>query len=219
MIDVGTWDLTIPEGTPAKTISTSQLKKGYQSKYFRKDGVQIEFWSPVTGTSTQGSTYPRSELRETYSFGFKRNWKYTAAHNQMRAKLSVDQVPSSGKIIIGQIHALNHPYPYLKVVYSQIRGVGYVTVEIRAKPTDSKSPTVMTYPSMPLGHEFTYDINLSKSGLLTTKINGLTHQEQIDPAWGKLYMYFKAGAYVIDNEGPVTEGGRVTFQELKARHY
>jgi len=219
MIDVGTWDLTIPEGTPAITITTSQLKKGYQSQYFLNNGAKIEFWAPVTGTSTQGSTFPRSEFRETYSFGLKRNWKYTSAHNQMTARLAVDQVPSSGKIIIGQIHAADHPYPYLKVVYTHVRDVGYVTIEIRSTPDDPKSPTVLTYPSMPLGHEFTYDINLSKTGLLTTKINGLTHQEQIDPAWRDLFMYFKAGAYVIDNEGPVTEGGRVRFHELKARHY
>lgn len=219
MIDVGTWNLTIPEGTPAITISTSQLNKGYQSQYFRRDGSKIEFWSPVTGTSTKGSTYPRSELRETYSFGYARNWKYSSSNHQMNARLTVDAVPSSGKVIIGQIHALNHPHPYLKVIYSEVRGTGYVTVEIRKKPTDAKSPVVLTYPGMPLGHEFSYDVQLSKSGLLTTTINGLTHQEQIDSSWKNLYFYFKAGAYVIDNEGPATEGGRVSFHELNARHY
>ncbi len=219
MIDLNTWDLTIPEGKPATTITTGQLQKGYQSKYFKKDGSQVVFWAPVTGTTTKGSSYPRSELREAYSTGVKRNWKYTAAsNNRLSARLAVEKVPSEGRIIIGQIHAKDLSAPYLKVIYNQIRGVGYVTVEARKKPKDAKSPVIMSYTGMPLGQTFTYDEQLSKKGLLKVAINGQTYQEQINSNWNKYYLYFKAGSYVTDNKGPSIEGGRVRFLDLRASH-
>jgi hypothetical protein len=31
-------------------------------------------------------------------------------------------------------------------------------------------------------------------------------------------LYFKAGAYIQDNEGPSDEGGRVTFFHLNSLH-
>jgi len=217
MMDV-TWNLTIPEGTPAITITTAQLRQGYQSQYFKRDGKSYVFWAPVTGGTTKGSTYPRSELRETYTTGALHNWKYNAADNRLTARLAVEEVPSSGRIIIGQIHAKDVSAPYLKVIYNEIRGVGYVTVEVRKKPSDSKSPVVMTYTGMPLGQQFSYDVQLSKKGLLKVAINNQTYQEQIDSSWANYYMYFKAGAYVTDNQGPATEGGRVRFYALSATH-
>lgn len=219
MIDLATWNLTIPEGEPAVIVSTQTLNQGYQSQFFQRDGSVLEFWVPVTGGTTKGSQYPRSELRQTLTNGKNHDWRYTAANNELSARVAVDQVPSSGKVILGQIHAKNHPYPYVKVVYHYVREAGYVTVEVREKPLDAKSPVVMTYPNMPLGQEFEYEVKLSKSGQLSLRINGLTHQEQINSTWRFLNFYFKAGAYAIDNEGPSTEGARVRFSALSARQY
>ena len=66
MIDLSTWNLSIPVGTPPATIDTPKLLSGFKGKYFQAEGSSVQFWSPVTGTRTENAIYPRSELRETY---------------------------------------------------------------------------------------------------------------------------------------------------------
>jgi hypothetical protein len=78
---------------------------------FQAEGSNVQFWTPVTGTRTENAIYPRSELRETYADGRLRNWTYPEADNYLRATLAVNQVPSSGKIVIGQIHAYDSQKP------------------------------------------------------------------------------------------------------------
>ena len=47
-----------------------------------------------------------------------RNWTYPDADNFLRATLAVNQVPSSsGKIVIGQIHAYDSQKPLIKLEY------------------------------------------------------------------------------------------------------
>ncbi|WBJ11314.1 hypothetical protein PALA55_03934 [Pseudomonas aeruginosa] len=65
MPDLSTWNLTIPQGRPAITISTSQLQRDYRSDYFQRTADGIRFWVPVNGSHTRNSEFPRSELRET----------------------------------------------------------------------------------------------------------------------------------------------------------
>lgn len=218
MIDFNDWNLTIPEQTPAQVIATTVVKAGYQDRYFYRTDSGVVFWAPVTGTHTQGSVYPRSELRETYEDGKQRNWYYKDAMNELSASLTVKQVPSSGRIVIGQIHSKDSSTPFLKILYKQVRGTGYVYLELRNKPGDSKSPTVMTYTGMPLGAPFRYEIDLAKSGELRVDINGLVHNSKINSAWASKRLYFKAGVYTLDNTGPSSEGGRVEFHDLWVSH-
>ncbi|RMU37326.1 Alginate lyase, partial [Pseudomonas syringae pv. primulae] len=92
-MDLGSYQLSIPVGSPPKTITTAQLVKGYDGKYFKSKSDSIVFWSPVTGTKTENAKYSRSELRETWSDGTLHNWVYPDADNYLNAKLEVDQVP------------------------------------------------------------------------------------------------------------------------------
>jgi len=218
MIDLSQWNLTIPERIPAHTIETKIVKAGYRDRYFYRSGTNLVFWAPVTGTSTGGSTYPRSELRETFSDGKLRNWYYREGSHSLRAALTVQQVPSSGKIVVGQIHNKDNPTPYLKIVYQQVRGTGYINVELRKKPMDAKSPVVMTYKGMPLNTRFSYALDVSKQGDLRVAINGQVYSGKIDRGWADKRFYFKAGVYTIDNQGPASEGGRVVFHQLSAVH-
>lgn len=221
MIDLYHWSLTIPEQEPARIIEAAQIQAGYSSKYFyRTDSdATVTFWAPVTGTTTKGSSYPRSELRETHSNGKERNWLYgESASSYLRASLAVKKVPSSGKIVIAQIHAEDAPHPLLKIQYRQVRGVGYVDLTLRDKPYDDKSPIVMSYKSMPLDTRFDYSVNLSREGMLRVNIAGLEHSEKIDSAWAKKQLYFKTGVYTLDNSGPSTEGGKATFYKLNVGH-
>lgn len=178
----------------------------------------VFFWAPVTGATTGGSVYPRTELRETFKNGKKRNWRYREGSHSLRASLEVTQLPSTRKVVIGQMHAKDTPRPYIKLVYREERGVGYVNVELRHRPSDVKSPVVMTYKSMPLDTRFNYSIDVSRTGKLKVAINSLEYHGQIDKAWASKYFYFKAGMYTLDNQGPRSEGGRAKFYSLSAVH-
>ncbi len=41
MIDLSTWNLSIPEGSPPATIETSQLVQGFQDQYFHSDSGTV----------------------------------------------------------------------------------------------------------------------------------------------------------------------------------
>src|SRR5262245_3266470 len=87
MIDLSTWNLTLPVGEPAVVIETAQLVGGYQDPYFQSSSTGVYFWVPVNGSTTANASYPRSELRETYADGQLRNWTYAGADNVLSANL------------------------------------------------------------------------------------------------------------------------------------
>lgn len=218
MIDLSTWNITVPEQVSARTVETRLVKAGFSNKYFYRNGRAIVFWSPVTGTTKGSSSFPRSELRETFKDGKLRNWYYREGTHTMRASLAVNQVPSEGRIVIGQVQSKDNPTPFVKLVYTQLRGVGYVQVMVRHRPYDVKSPMVMTYKSMPLNYPFTYTLQVTKAGQLKVNVAGLRYEEKIHPAWAKKRFYFKAGVYTLDKHGPSTEGGKATFSALSVTH-
>ena len=111
--DLSHWYLGLPidssggtSGTSA-SISVVQLVSGYvHPSYFYTgtDGSMV-FWAPVNGATTSGSSYPRSELREQIVPGDNySNWSGYGTH-VLSAQCKVTQVPSVGKVIIGQIHS------------------------------------------------------------------------------------------------------------------
>ncbi|MDH2201402.1 polysaccharide lyase family 7 protein [Pseudomonas oleovorans] len=53
MLDLSTWNLSIPTEPTPITITTQRLNNGYESRYFRRnaDG-SVTFWVPVTGSTT-----------------------------------------------------------------------------------------------------------------------------------------------------------------------
>ncbi len=218
MIDLSTWNLTIPEEAPAYTVSTATLNQDYTSNYFQQVGSTLFFWAPVTGTATRGSVYPRTELRETLASGELHNWHYGTGSHRLDVSMAVTQVPSSGKTIIGQIHSKDNSKPFAKIVYRYYNGVGYVGLEIREKPEDAASPVVLAYKGVPLHYPFDYSFDIRNGNQLTVNLHGLTYSTTIDPSWDGKRFYFKAGMYVIDNEGPETEGGRVEMYSLGLQH-
>ena len=100
MLDLSTWNLTIPQRGPAATISTAMLNRDYQSPYFQRNVNGVEFWVPVNGAHTNGTEYPRTELRETARNGALSFWRYPKADNLLVATLRVDMVPSSRRMLI-----------------------------------------------------------------------------------------------------------------------
>jgi len=218
MIELATWNLTIPVGTPAKVIDTPRLVDGYSDQYFRS-GDKLFFWAPVTGSSTAKSEFPRSELRETLSDGTLRNWTYPEANHRLKAVLKVNQVPSIGRIVIGQIHIYQGEGPLLKVEYQYdaARKKGDVIGNYRLKP-GSEDVTIVIARDIALGKTFSYEVRFSSAGYLNVDSQGYSWGKQISSSWKNKKLYFKAGVYALDNTGYKNEGGQVTFSQLDVAH-
>lgn len=218
MIDLDTWNLSIPVGSPAITIDTPKLATGYKDGFF-KSGDTLFFWAPVTGSVTKSAKYPRTELRETKPDGSLYNWKYSAADNMLRAAVAVNQVPSSGKIVIGQIHCFKSTEPMLKLEYQwkDAKRLGNIVAKFRATP-DSEPEVITVAEKVPMNQRFTYTIHLTPSGALTVNAAGFQWGTKVASSWASEDLYFKAGVYTQDNTGYATEGGAATFYKLAVEH-
>lgn len=223
-IDLSCWRLELPTGTAngPDRIPTPQLVAGYSSQYFMPSATGIEFWCPVTGVTTSGSKYARTELREAHVDGSVYNWTYTNFDSSLSATLSVTQVPSNGKIAVAQIHdsgagGISHQSMLELLFDSRAR---QIYAQYRNLPTDSSNqPNVILSTDVSVGDTFSYNIRLSHDGALSIAVNGVVKfTKQMDSAWAQQGLYFKAGDYLRDNAGPDTEGGRVVFTDLVVVH-
>ncbi|CAI8722521.1 Alginate lyase [Pseudomonas sp. IT-P253] len=220
MIDLATWNLSVPVGNPPYTVDTQKLVDGFKDQYFHSDTGTLFFWTPVTGSKTVNAKYPRTELRETYSNGTLHNWLYPEADNSLHATLAVNQVPSSGKIVIGQIHAYNSQKPLVKVEYQYktTTQTGNIVAKVRMHPDDDEGRVITIATGVKLGQEFSYLIHLSPGGALGISAAGYQWDTDISTTWRDKPLYFKAGVYVQDNTGYTSEGGQVTFSTLDIDH-
>src|SRR6185503_2715159 len=187
------------------SVEAAQLLAGYTNTWFYTgaDGAMV-FWAPVTGGTTPNSTYPRSELREQINPPDNTiNWPPSGTHI-MDAQCKVTVLPSTGKVIIGQIHSyLGEARPLLKFVYDN----GVIDAQLKRSPT-ADTDVHYTFSSVAFNTLITYRI-LYVDGLLTMTINGVTRTANVfanDPEWADQEHYFKAGSYVQDNSGSSTEG-------------
>src|SRR5262249_12958987 len=138
--------------------------------------------------------------------------------------LAVNQVPSTGKIVIGQIHDNGaggiSDQPLIKLVYeyNSTTGTATIVAQIRSTPTSSNTNYTLA-TGIKLNTQFSYQIELRSDLTLSVQINGVTqYSKPIDPIWESQGMYFKAGSYVQDNVGTSTEGGEVSFYALTVTH-
>ena len=218
MIDLNTWNLTLPVGNPT-VIETPALAAGYNDRYFQQLNGKLYFVQPVTGSTTRNAKYARSELRETKRNGDLNNWTYPKAHHYLRAGLTMTQVPSIGKVVIGQIHAQNDTKPMVKVEYQykHDKSAGNVVAKVRVKPGGTEVVHTLVQ-NVPLNQRITYSIGLSAGGTLSVWVNQSNWKGKLDSGWATKPLYFKAGVYHPDNVGPSTEGSRATFEKLQIEH-
>ena len=220
MIDLATWNLSVPVGSPPYTVETTKLVDGFKDQYFHSDTGTLFFWTPVTGTRTENASYPRTELRETYSNGTLKNWYFPDADNFLRATLTVSKVPSTGKIVIGQIHAFKSQKPMVKLEYQykDYSETGNIVAKVRMHPDDDTARVITIATGIKLDREFSYLIHLSPGGALGISAAGYQWDTNISAMWRDKPLYFKAGVYVQDNTGYTSEGGEVTFSKLDIDH-
>jgi Alginate lyase/Immunoglobulin domain len=201
------------------SITAAQLTGGYSNAlYFYTgpvDGAMV-FWAPVTGATTPNSSYPRSELREQLiPPSNSTNWLPYGNH-LLSAQCRVTQVPSTGKVIIGQIHCYTgNARPLLKLQYNN--GV----IEALVKTNSNYDPDFKFYfQNVGLSNLISYQIH-QENGWLTTTVNGSNQAINVfvtDPDWATNGLYFKAGSYCQDNVGDTNEGARLAFYALTRSH-
>lgn len=156
---------------------------------------------------TGSSKYPRTEGRQTLpdsSASF--NWVPGSARHSMAGRGRLEAAPSNGKVIIGQIHAVNSPNPFLMVTWWS----GSVRIESRNVPLGSARTLIEK--AVPLGQPFDYGVQVDELGELSVSLDELRSASAVSSTWKSLQFYFKAGAYVIDNKGLATEGGLVVYE-------
>jgi hypothetical protein len=168
----------------------------------------MTFWAPVPGATTSGSSYPRSELREQISPpSNSSNWFGFGTHT-LDAECRVTQIPSTAKVIIGQIHGYTgEALPLVKLQYNN----GTIEALIKTNANDSLTDRKYVYSFVGLSNSITYQIKMV-NGLISVTVNGQTQSLdvfQTDPNWATNTLYFKAGSYCQDNVGNTNEGGRV----------
>ncbi len=221
--DLSHWKLTLPVNSDgaaagkAMEVFPDQLSAGYVNPeyfYTDKDGAMV-FWCPVTGARTENTNYARCELREVIDpTDDNVCWSAQGTHT-MDARCRVMEVPSGLKVVIGQIHGYGKTSPLIKLQYYK----GRVEALVKTKPRKGKD-IKLTFPDVGLDNDFDYQIKLDE-GLLNITVNGSTQSKNVfemDPAWAEQTLYFKAGVYPQDNEGPATEGARVAFSKLSVSH-
>jgi len=189
-----------PEKPPADLVWTDP--KGHTN-----------FWCSVQGNTSGSSSSPRTESRETLpNSGEPYNWQVGNAVHTMSGRVRLELVPSSGKVIVGQIHANKASNPYLMLTWWN----GVARVDIRDVP-GSQTSKVLSVPCQ-LGEAFDYSLVIDSSRTITLTINGQSYQTKVSSLWDAYPFYFKAGAYVIDTEGPITEGGWVVYESFDVSH-
>lgn len=217
--DLSHWKLTLPRDDAGDTTGEAAEVKNpqlatYSSEFFYTgtDGAMV-FWCPVIGATTSGATAPRTELREQMVAGSSSiNWSNSGTH-VLRAQCRVTQLPDTGAVIIGQVHG----YPSQRLIKLQ-QDATRVQVYIRTSLTDG-GDTKFTW-NIPTNTLLNYEIKVV-DGEAIISVNGVTNRHNFladDPAWNTITYYYKAGAYLQDNAGPLTEGGRVSFYQISVTH-
>jgi len=214
--DLSHWSLTLPD-PHASVISPLELAAGLTNQYFYTcaDGGMV-FRCPVTGGTTSGSSFPRCELREMLDPWDNRvNWSPYGTHI-LSAQCRVLRVPSTGRVVIGQIHCyLGGAPPLVKLEFND----GVVLAAVKLVSTVS-SDTRFPMAEVELGEDIHYQIGLA-NGEVILAVNGVTQSLNVfatDPAWADQTYYFKAGNYCQDNFGTPEEESTVSFAQLSVEH-
>jgi len=172
------------------------------------------YWCSVTGGKSGSSSSPRTESRETLpDSNVSHNWtaNFEERHT-MSGTVRVELAPTSGKVIVGQIHAEKAPNPFLMVTWWN----GVARVDMRDTPNND-ARKVLSVPC-PLSKSFKYIIEIDEDNMLYINLNGLEIAVPVRTEWEQYPFYFKAGAYVIDKVGPVEEGGWVVYEQFDFSH-
>lgn len=208
------FDLQLPTGADGKpeTIKGNELA-AYNSRFFQKTEDGLTFFAPVGGVRTANSNFPRSELaqRDAWMLG-------DDMPHSLNATLTVNQAPSSRDIVVGQLHEKTvngeKPRPPIELHWRNGKVIASV---LQADTLTAGRKDIVLADNVPLGQPFSYAMNVLPNGNVNISVGGQTQSIQLDPSFRDRNLYFKAGAYVQDNQGGNNEGGQVTFSGLNMK--
>jgi len=202
--DLSIWNLQLPIGSTGSptTIPPSTLEgctTGYQDpsrQYFFTESGDGALVMKVPGSpassgcvTTPNSLHCRTELREVAPS----SWSPNDGLNRLAVTLAVDVPDESAKgTVIGQVHIDDSvsSKPVCELYYNQA-GTIQMGVEFNSTGGNESFTTIGT---IPVGQQFTYEINYS-SNILTVSLNGGTPKTLSTFDLDAPLSYFKVGNY------------------------
>ncbi|WP_278353273.1 polysaccharide lyase family 7 protein [Chryseobacterium gleum] len=187
--------LPIPKNNSITIIKGSDIEQfSSDNFYFSPQDSSIRFFCSSNGKTTQGSHFPRTELRQI------KEWNFENQHS-LRVKMAVLQQPGTGKIIIGQIHGHSKGTEALKIWWNN----GEIQAGFK-KEVNDKEERITLLKNVSLDQTFDYSIQQNNADVLVT-VNQQTVSFHFGDSWKTESVYFKAGNYLQDNnQSPVTSG-------------
>lgn len=205
--DLKNWKLTLPIGEDEHPLEVFPIGS-YSNEYFRQnpDGT-IKFRCPVTGVTTSGSGYPRSELREMDGTA-KAEWGNGSGLHTLKGGVEVYVLPEGKReVVVAQIH---DPYDDVVMLLVTVEGV-YASW---SKYPNSGSERVQLLSGDWRGRRLDYLISASPTIGVKVDVNGRTSQKSktISKA------YFKFGLYLQANESNGTGYGEALHYPTELSH-
>jgi hypothetical protein len=209
LLDLTNWRLALPTGKDdADQIDQPELATFQDADYFHlnKAKTGVVFRANAGGATTDGSDYPRSELREMTDGGKKEAaWSNASGDHIMTITEAITAVPPrKPQVVAGQIHDAEDDVVMIRLEKSRL------FVE-----ADGDEVGVLN-PAYSLGTKFTVKIRATPDGIRIT-YNG-TKSVTYDKVGGG--YYFKAGCYTQSNtdDDAADAAGEVVIYDLKVEH-
>lgn len=189
LFNLKNWKLTLPVGSSGKPTEIKQpALNTYRLEPWFIPGIDaLRFRASVTGVTTGGSKYPRSELREMTADGTANaSWSSSLGTHTLFLDEAITAVPKTKQhVVAGQIHDADDDVIVIRLEYPNL----YVNSDGKNVYTLEQDYT--------LGKRFTVRF-VVKAGKTEVYYNSSTQPVYI---LSKDYSgaYFKAGAYTQSN--------------------
>lgn len=189
LFNLKNWKLTLPVGSSGKPTEIKQpTLNTYRLEPWFIPGIDaLRFRASVTGVTTGGSKYPRSELREMTANGtVNASWSSSSGTHTLFLDEAITYVPKTKQhVVAGQIHDASDDVIVIRLEYPNL----YVNADGKNVYTLEEGYT--------LGKRFTVRF-VVKAGKTEVYYNNNTEPVYI---LSKNYSgaYFKAGAYTQSN--------------------
>lgn len=197
LLDLTNWKITLPSGR-ATEVKQPALAT-YQDDTFRVVstdlGVGVRFKAGVSGGTTSGSGYPRSELREMTNTGATNAaWSPVddATHTMLLDQAITGLPKKKPHIVAGQIHDANDDTVVIRLEGSRLF-VNYTDKQ------GNKNQKVLLSDRYVLGERFQIQITVNNGQTEVWYKNGENKQNVLLSTIDSPGQYFKAGAYTQSN--------------------
>jgi hypothetical protein len=187
VLDLDNWYLTLPTGSEDDPDDVYQPDLAtYSDPWFRLNdaGDGVVFTANAGGVTTEGSSYPRSELREMEN-GDLASWSNTRGTHTLEVRQAVTGLPDmKPHVVTAQIHDAEDD-----VVEVRLEGVRLIA------EYDDGDGEVVIDPAYELGTP--YDLRITAAeGHVEIFYNGRLAADVPESGSG---WYFKSGSYVQSN--------------------